>query len=1148
MKPSVRKLLASTVRGLRARLLARVGEAAGRRLLEQVFVLRSLEATDPRPPAGWRDADGFRRAAEALARELPGVFTGADPDARALAWVSLALDEPALAPCWREDAALGWMHQFWNDPARAALDAKLAADQRLARDELARKTQLFTDGYMIEWLLDNSLGPLWLEIGARNGWRVDVPRFRSQWPYFAAPDRRPEPSAKTPSSVRELSLLDPAVGAGHCLLRAFDRLLALYSIEARLRGEAGAPAWSQRTIVESILERNLHGVELDPDAARVAAVALWLKARRSCPSAQVNRLGLASTSFAAPLVEAAGREALARAIPGADVEGFAAIVYRGSLLRCEGIEGAEALAEALDRTAPEHDLGVRSPRAGGPASRFLEITRPGRHDIVLGNPPYQDTSDVDGLRGLERAYPAASTELYSMFMLRGIELARPGGRVAMVTKRGWLFLRRFARLRAALLDRQLEAVAELGAGAFAQIGGEVVQAALFVLRNQPARGARIMAIDVSDARGAAGKRDALRAREAAPRDPAASRGIEGAPLMLAWSDEQLAWYRSRPTLAERCEVRQGMATGDNARFLRRPWELAPGELWLTRAGDAPPASPPSADWVPYIKGASGARWFEPCAWALRWRHQGLEIRLLRRDGRPASRVQNTRFYFRRGVAVASAGSRFSARLHRFRSVFDVKGHSVFPRAPPDPEAPPIESVCAALNSRRARAVIERLNPSISFQVGDVKRLPLLEPADATTIVATLERAFAEHEARRETSIEFTAPGPSPWREAQTWGQRAVDREGGGALPRYEPQREPPSPFARASFALGVALGRFARSGGLLRQGDSDMSQALPEGVLFVDTTLPPRALDDSLGHPACAALRQAWSRHGASLPGASLRAFLGKPCFAEHRRAYQGRPIYWPLCSPRRRYIAWVAMHRLTPDTLGAIARRHLDPAAARTSDDATREELAAFRAALTRCAARGPGREDSDDAPPRERDASYRPCLADGVLVNAAPLWPLLDPLWPLPRETWRALAAPARRRDLDWSRTAARYWPARVERRCADDPSLAAAHQSLWRLHPGVAFAEELRRRFVGDAPAIDEAGRAESRAGFLETSAGDAYPILERALLRHLRRGGGTVVSLDADIGGLRSRDPARWRALLCSLNRRLRRAITLQIRGS
>jgi len=171
-----------------------------------------------------------------------------------------------------------------------------------------------------------------------------------------------------------------------------------------------------------------------------------------------------------------------------------------------------------------------------------------------------------------------------------------------------------------------------------------------------------------------------------------------------------------------------------------------------------------------------------------------------RESHPALHLKDNSNYFREAVAFSCIGADFSARIHRYRNVIGHKGSSIFPNEIP-------QAVCL-LNSSLSRYVLTSLNPSIGFEVGDVNRLPLFPIESADEIFRELEKAFSEHEAGRETSVEFVSPRPSPWRTAQTWAQTAVDRPAGTPLPPYHPEYDPPTAQDFISYAVGLALGRF----------------------------------------------------------------------------------------------------------------------------------------------------------------------------------------------------------------------------------------------------------------------------------------------------------------------------------------------------
>jgi hypothetical protein len=367
---------------------------------------------------------------------------------------------------------------------------------------------------------------------------------------------------------------------------------------------------------------------------------------------------------------------------------------------------------------------------------------------------------------------------------------------------------------------------------------------------------------------------------------------------------------------------------------------------------------------------------------------------------------------------------------------------------------------------------------------------------------------------------------------------------------YEPEYDREPPTDHLSFALGVALGRFGTNGeGILDPISVELSHALPGGILFLDGTLDSEDRRDSLGHPAATPLHEAWANHAEAIGTSrnTLRAWLALDFFKDvHEGMYDSRPIHWPLSSEKKTFVAWINIHRWNEQTLRLLLAQHLHQAQARldgelldlrAARDAAdkkaarqaekrygkvlrwREELTAFVEMVTACAEKGAPPTDPK-CPARAVHARYVPDLDDGVMINSAALWPLLEPQWRDPKRWWTELATAKDKKDYDWSHLAMRYWPTRVDQKCKEDPSLGVAHGCFWRYHPERAWAWELRLQDeigpdfrieekpydppgLASGPTGDE-GDGVHRAAFLRDHPEDALAAVEKEALRRRGRG--------------------------------------------
>lgn len=1231
---------------IREHYLKTAVKLASATLLNRLIVIKQMEAQGFIKPAvltgGWQsrgyrefrdfapdlckdETEGYgtllQLLYDELAQELPGLFgnvgvTALFPiPASTLRAAIEALDAPELKDVWLDDTTLGWVYQYWNDPEREALDAKLNGGGKVEPHEIASKTQMFTERYMVEWLLHNSLGQMWLAICKKHGWTAEVeangtlarlearrkewrekrergevaldalmpiePGIEENWKYWVPQPLTAEAVTHAPETVRSLKILDPATGSGHFLVIAFGLLFTLYQEEAKHRGEN----WCDRQIVESILENNLYGVDIDPRAIQIAAAALILKARLLSPQASPKHLNLVASNLQLgslpaddpalvelrrEVTEATGiseklTNQIVCALQGAD--------YLGTLLKVDAavdvaineyesqfkqvIQGdiftgfseqksdfnfqqtkaslLDKLEQFLSRCTSGDDLGLRlrgEQLAAG--IRFIRIVREDSYDLVIGNPPYQGTGKMADAGYITKNYPRGKADLYAAFLERGLQLARVGGVSALLTMRNWMFIQQYTQIREWLLgNSDLRMIGDLNTAAFEDVqNSEVLAVMMSIFLNTPPSGEMSIAMQATPLDENSYDRKRTKRKQATLVSQAGRfefwsdrfEVIKEKPLVYWWSNDFLKRYAETAKIEEEAPVRAGMQTSNNIRYLRNHWEIN-FETFDRRTELDYGGETYGYKWVPYIKGAAGKSWFEPLETLILWENSSLEKQVAYDhfgSNGGGNGTPSRQFYFQIGAAYTTIGAYFLARKHRFRSVIGDTGASAFP-------ANPNNLVCL-MNSCIAKNILSALNPTVHFQTGDVKRLPLFPIESADEIFAQLDIAFTEHEAARETSVEFKKPGASAWNYAQEWAQIAVDREPGTPLPNYEPVYEEPPATNFISYAIGVALGRFGANGeGILNQAPAT---ALPHGILYLSAY----SEKDSLEHPACKLIQETWHEYGSIIAkGTQLRKWLRLSFFKDvHLGMYENRPIYFPLSSQRKNFVAFISIHCWADNTLQTLLADYLIPelsqlegelndltTARHQGDKKTQakgeerysevkklhEELKAFIDLVRQCAEQGSPPANAKDIP-REVDARFKMDLDDGVMVNSAALWPLLEPQWNQPsnqpKKWWSELCNAQGKKDYDWSHLAARYFPQRVDGKCKLDPSLAVAHRCFWKYHPAKAYEWELRLQDeISEDFTIDEQNSDSLRQAFAKENPQQVQEIIEKEEKRRERK---------------------------------------------
>ena len=865
----------------------------------------------------------------------------------------------------RDVEVIGWLYQFYIAERKAEVFAGFKKGKKAGPAEIPAATQLFTPHWIVRYLVENSLGRLWM---------LNHPSSRliEQMDYYIAPLDEETDLLKI-TSPEELTVIDPACGSGHMLTYAFDLLYAIYEEEGYAPSE----------IPELILTHNLYGTEIDPRAGSLAAFALTMKARerqRTFFSTDVepNICVIGSISFSPDELHFLVTKDGDKYAEEAFWNQFTAADALGALISSD-LDLTVRLARHLDTLDDDGDL-LRADTLNR-ASRAIRQARylAARFAVTIANPPYMGSRNMSpGLRELaDAAFPASKADLYSMFMERALRQAEPAAYVAMVTMQNWMFLASHSTLRAEILNSSsIVTMAHLGSRAFDTISGEVVATTAFVLRNasSTAPGDYVRLTDLS-----AGEKKRLLAQAArgdlADRRYGAKSSdftlIPDSPIAYDFSEEVKRLYRANRSLGERVSLKQGIATTDNARFVRL-WHEVSNSTICRGAQSTSVVQGRRGSWVPYNKGGTPTSWYGNQDFVVLWKNAAAELATVR----PKSVLEN-RFFFQPSVSwsnIGTAGAKF--RYYPSGFVFDVAGMSAFPTD----EAERLH-LLGYLNSSVAGRLLQTLAPTVNYQIGDIAKLPyvgqgtdriaslvqrLIELRTSTwrlkestwgfsgnPVVGTgLPRVHDAVEAYRaaSASVEKTVATLEAENDAAWTELLGVGAARDAPIPR-EVLEAPSSAEAvedLISYAVGCMFGRYSLDEpGLILADQGATAQdyiakvSAPSFVPDADNVLPivdGDWFEDDIVARLRQFLRVAFGEQHfednlrfvqESLGVKSLREYFitraGRSKFYDdHVKRYKKRPIYWLFSSPKGSFNALIYMHRYTPSTVSTVLNEYL--------------------------------------------------------------------------------------------------------------------------------------------------------------------------------------------------------------------------------
>lgn len=769
-----------------------------------------------------------------LSQDLPILFDRYSPQGRlfpretALVQVLSLINHGEIDPLWAEDETIGWIYQYFNskEERKAMRDASQAP--RNSR-ELAVRNQFFTPRYVVEFLVDNTLGRLWFN------WTGGKTALRDRCQYLLVkPDEKPAASKRL-RDPRTIKLLDPACGSMHFGLYAFDLFGEIYREAweweqtngpgALDRETGGSPALRPlsetyadqdaflRDVPRLIIERNIYGVDIDPRAAQIASLALWLRAQRSWHDAGVKakerpQVGQGHVVAAvAPPAELELRKRFIEELDPLDAALFEQTLFmlkglpelgmllqvekelpaltrkvfgeHGALFRTEDIANWQKAEARLREALTDYARAARSTYQGRLfAEDALQGLRMIDHcrevfDVVVMNPPFGEPSRLTKVY-LEDTLPRSKGNILTHFVERAAELCRTGGRVGAIVSRTCFYLQSFSKFRKSVLDEDLtvESFVDLGQGV---LDAMVETAAITWERGDSDKEAVFFRELNSEDKKIGIVKSVEQFRNGVPgknyfnRKPSDFLVFEDSPYIY-WINSSVASKIAEKAAIDpnACSIKVGLQTGDDFRFLRLWWEIQPGEL-VVPGRDIAASELQSqclhlskrSRWAWYSKTESASPILSSIHACVNWHDDGREIKAFHtgRGDAPSRYVRSEGFYFLPSFSYMLRSSRLVPYLVP-KGVIPTAGRSqVYPN-------PGIEIWLAALLSSNLATAVARFRGEAfwqpKFQNSMVSAIPFIEPDDrdikeAASVISTVRARMVSRFQRDETEIQFLSP-------------------------------------------------------------------------------------------------------------------------------------------------------------------------------------------------------------------------------------------------------------------------------------------------------------------------------------------------------------------------------------------------------
>ncbi len=655
---------------------------------------------------------------------------------------------------------IGWMYQYYNAEKKDDVFAALKKNVKITKENIPAATQLFTPDWIVRYMVENSLGRIFVDKRKNEGVYADgrgldemtweeseVKRIANEkdiaeqmgWKYYLAEAEQTQEVRKQLDKIQaeygnldvtEIKVIDPCMGSGHILVYMFDVLVKIYE----------AYGYSARDAVKSIVENNLYGLDIDDRAAQLAYFAVMMKARQYdrrffsrgiqphvyaiTESNGINRNQL--QFFGWLMGDAERNKALTQVEYLLDT--FRDAKEYGSILNIDPMDWA--LLYCFAGTVDYSDqISMDQLNLEDTKDALWTLIEQGavltqKYDVVVTNPPYMAVSNAGAKVNdyVKKNFPDSKADMFAVFIERCGQMTKKNGYQAMITQHAWMFLSSFEKLRTKLLAVDIVNMAHLGARAFEEIGGEVVQTTSFVIRKSHIADYKGEYCRLIEPTSQQGKEDMFLAGENRyAADQSNFSKIPGSPVAYWASRNLIAVFANSHPVSDISKGKSGQNTGDNNRFLRLWQEVDCFDIGFSLPDEY---DGNTYKWIPYNKGGEYRRWYGNYNYVVNWKNDGADIKayaIKRNGGKHWSRyIQNLDCLYKEGItwSIITSGM-FSMRYLPKGFICDYAGCAIFPSHEINPY------LLGLFNTKMVEFILKMINPTINCQPGNVGSVPLV---------------------------------------------------------------------------------------------------------------------------------------------------------------------------------------------------------------------------------------------------------------------------------------------------------------------------------------------------------------------------------------------------------------------------------------